>query len=86
MNRNQTLGMEIEQIVGDRCVPGGFLQKIKENRNATVIYYCCKVQAPRNETVSAWGTLGNTNLNAPLLRKMVPCTKQRPLGMWKSSS
>ena len=86
MNRNQTLGMEIEQIVGNRCVPGGFLQKIKENRNAPVIYYSCKVQAPRNETVSAWETLGNTNLNAPLLRKMVPCTKQRPLGTWKSSS
>ena len=53
MNRNQTLGMEIEQIVGNRCVQGGFLQKIKENRNATVIHYCCKVQAPRNEMVSA---------------------------------
>ena len=78
--RNQTLGMEIEQIVGNRCVPGGFLQKIKENRNTTVIYYSCKVQAPRNETVGAWEALSNTNLNAPLLRKMVPCTKQRPLG------
>ena len=86
MNRNQTLGMEIEQIVGNRCVPGGFLQKIKENRNTTVIYYSCKVQAPRNETVGAWEALSNTNLNAPLLRKMVPCTKQRPLGAWKSSS
>ena len=72
--------MEIEQIVGNRCVPGGFLQKIKENRNATEIYYGCKVQAPRDETVSAQGTLGNTNLNAPLLQKMVPCTEQRPLG------
>ena len=53
MNRNQTLGMEIEQIVGNRCVQSGFLQKIKENRNATAIHYCCKVQAPSNETVSA---------------------------------
>ena len=53
MNHNQTLGMEIEQIVGNRCIQGSFLQKIKENRNATAIYYCCKVQAPRNETVSA---------------------------------
>ena len=78
--------MEIEQIDGNRCVPGGFLQKIKENQNATVIYYSCKVQAPRNETVSAWEALGDTNLIAPLLRKMVPCTKQRLLGTWKSSS
>ena len=30
-----------------------FCKKIKENRNATAIHYCCKVQAPRNETVSA---------------------------------
>ena len=45
--------MEIEQIVRNRCVQSGFLQKIKENRNATAIRYCCKVQAPRNEVVSA---------------------------------
>ena len=72
--------MEIEQIVGNRCVQGGFLQKIKENRNATAIHYCCKVQAPRNETVSAEETLGDTNPNAPLLRKIVPCTEQGLLG------
>ena len=53
MNRNQPLGMEIEQIVGNGCVRSGFLEKIKGNRDATVIRYRCKVHAPRNKAVSA---------------------------------
>ena len=52
-NRNQPLGVEIEQIVGNRCAQSSLLQKIKGNVDAPVIHYHCKVQAPRNKTVSA---------------------------------
>ena len=52
-NRNQPLGIEIEQIVSNRCAQSGFLQKIKGNVDAPTIRYHCKVQAPRNKTASA---------------------------------
>ena len=45
--------IEIEQIVSNRCVQSGFLQKIKGNMDATAIRCRCKVQAPRNKTAGA---------------------------------
>ena len=52
-NRNQPLGIKIEQIVSNRCAQSGFLLKIKGNVDAPAIRYRCKVQAPGNKAVSA---------------------------------